>query len=151
MATTNIHALTLSRSRPREFKHGDIDHYLSLLESILQQTQTQTGTGQTQVKGIPEVVGVMPLTLGGIEYNDVSASGSHTTSGNEFVRCTAATVVTLNPTPDNNESVYVQVFGGGFTVEILGDVNGSSSTFIYANTDCVNIVYLTEFNQWVIQ
>jgi hypothetical protein len=153
MAGSNIQALTLARSRPNVFKGGEVDRYLSLLENILQQFQTQTGTGQTQVKGIPDVYGVVDLALSMTArgYSDITASGAHTTSGNEFVRCTAATVVTLNVTPDNNESVFIQVYGGNFTVEIVGNINGTSSSFIYANGDCVNIVYLVEFNQWVIQ
>jgi hypothetical protein len=154
MANSNIQALTLARSRPSAFKGGEVDRYLSLLENILQQFQSQTGTSQTQVKGIPDVYGVMSPAisiLNGDDHAEVLASGAHTTSGNEFVRCTAATVVTLNATPDDNESVFIQVYGGHFIVEIAGNINGSSSSFIYANGDCVNIVYLVEFNQWVIQ
>lgn len=154
MAESNIQALTLSKSRPPSLKSGEIDRYLTLLENILQQFQSQTGTGRLSVKGIPDVYGVIGTSLAQLSaanYVDVIASGSHTTAGNEFVRCTSATVVTLNVTPDDKESVFIQVFGGYFMVGIVGNINGSSNSFIYANGDCVHLVYLVEFDQWVIQ
>jgi hypothetical protein len=154
---SNIQALMLARSRPLNLKNGDVDKYLTLLEGILQQFQNQTGTDQTEVKGIPDVYGVIGSGFGyadalsGAALEYVSTSIGYTTSGNEFVRCTSPLTVTLNLTPSDGERVFVQVYGGYFQVTIAGNVNGSATTIVHGQGDCVNLVYSLEFGEWVVE
>jgi hypothetical protein len=79
-----------------------------------------------------------------------SVSSTHTTSGNEFVRVTASTTVTLNSTPIDLEEVWVQP-NGFFQVTISGTINGESSVIVNGAYDTVHLKYLADAGEWVIQ
>ena len=79
-----------------------------------------------------------------------TVSGPITTDGSMFIRVSAATTITLNPTPLDGERVQVQS-DGFFTVTISGSINGGSSVMLTAAYDLLDLKYISELNEWVIQ
>lgn len=80
-------------------------------------------------------------------FSSISSS-TYTTSGNEFLRFTAACTVTLNASPENGEIVEFQP-DGSFTITINGPINGGSSTSLSTAYDFLKLRYVVELGEWV--
>jgi hypothetical protein len=80
------------------------------------------------------------------EFRSIAAN--YTTNGSQFLRVTGACTITLNPSPNNGERVNIQP-DGGFTVTIVGTINGATPTNITTAYEMVALTYITELGEWV--
>ena len=83
-------------------------------------------------------------------YALYTASGDHTTAGNEVVVATAASTVTLNPAPVDREYVLVKRNGAG-TVTIAGNgnnIDGATTQTLTTNYEFFGLLY--SGTEWLI-
>lgn len=147
----NIPAAILEKMRPAEFSSRGRFEYFRLLEQMLIQIQDQIGTSQGEVSGVPSVVGVLPpiSAIYGDSLDFVSVSSNYQTSGNEYVRVSNNATITLNPYPDDQETVIVQPVSDGITL-VSGPVIGDTSLAISKAYDVVKLTYSLEFGEWTL-
>lgn len=140
--------------RPLDMRNGEMGKYFETLEYMLEQIQGQTGLGQNELKGVPDVSGVidpismMALDLINVEF--ISTAAGYTTRGNEFVRVTSLGTTTLNPTPDDLEVVTIQPVSNGLNI-VSGPINGDTSITITKAYDSITMKYFLDAGEWVIQ
>lgn len=84
------------------------------------------------------------------KFNELSISSDRTTSGDEFLRVTAACTITLNSSPDDGEIVKVQP-DGNFKVIISGAINGDNEIIMFGAYDLAELQYSAEHSEWVIK
>lgn len=151
---SNIPAAILSKMRPARLRAGQDDDYFTFLENVIDQIQGQVGVRQNEVKGVPDVYGVVDpismLALESIGAEFISTASGYTTRGNEFVRVTSIGTTTLNPTPNDQEVVTVQPAVDGENI-VLGAINGDTSIIITKAYDAITMKYFLDADEWVIQ
>ncbi len=156
---SNIPALTLSKLRKAAYvPDGFSRDYFRTLEIILEQIQDQVGVEQGQVSAdsiastsAGEAIRVFS-EIASLKYSYVDVSGSHTTSGNEFVNVTASSTVLLNNEPDDNEKAIIRI-DGDFNCVISGNgrnINGESTVTIFIEKTSLNIIYNLNSDAWFI-
>lgn len=152
--SSNIPAPILSKMRPLNMRAGEIGKYFETLEYMLEQIQGQTGLSQDELKGVPDVYGVIDpvsmLALEAIGVEFISTLAGYTTKGNEFVRVTSVGTTTLNATPDDLEVVTVQPIINGLNI-VSGPINGGTSITITKAYDSITMKYFLDVDEWVIQ
>lgn len=99
---------------------------------------------------LAEGVNQNEIEINKLKTSFAQTSVNYTTAGSVFLRCLAELTVTLNPTPAERERAVIQVYGGNFNVTILGQINGQSQSVLFVDGDCVQLVYSSLFNEWVI-
>jgi len=146
---------SLTKIRPTKDIDLDLDYYFASLERIMQQLYLRTGgaAGNTS-SGIGEAIGMMGLSTADkfkpVDPVFFSISSAHTTSGNEFIRATAAATVTLRTSPDDREEVTVFVAGYfNVTISSSDTISGESTFLISKNTKVVTFEYFSDIGEWV--
>lgn len=79
-----------------------------------------------------------------------TASSDITTTGDEVIICTEAITVTLNPSPDDLESVTVKRATTAGFVTVSGDIDGDTSYVMMANYESKTFIYSVENGEWSI-
>ena len=139
----------------------EFNNYLDQLERFAEQMYRRVG-GSTDAVADTDIGFYQPIDIDSIisqisdfppspqpSVNYYTVSGSHTTSGDEFLRVTSAATITLNPNPDDRESVAIQP-SGNFRVTILGAINGGTSLVMSHEYDLCNLVFISDIGDWVV-
>ena len=77
-----------------------------------------------------------------------AVSGDVTTTGSQFLRVTTACIITLNPSPQDGETIQIQP-DGNFTVTISGSINGATPSYMYVAYDLLEVRYVQDLGEWV--
>lgn len=108
MAGSTIPSAILDKMRPSDFAREPYLSYFRLLEQVLVQVQEQAGVVAGELSGQSSLAGISPALLAqrdSVGY--VAASSNIETKHSVIVNCMADLSVTLNPQPDDGETVYI--------------------------------------------
>lgn len=152
MSTQVNSPFMLGKIRPFKENTELQNNYFFQLERILQQLYRRSGgtTDEVSDKSLDFSASFTPLFHNYAQLPEFySISAAHTTSGDEFLRPTAACTITLNADPDEGEHVTIQP-NGDFMVTISGDINGETSIVMHRAYDLINLKYSFEVGEWSI-
>ena len=83
------------------------------------------------------------------EFEEITVTGNHTTSGNELLVCTNSSeiTVTLNTSPENLEQVIVMRRGTG-KINYTGTIDGRTDRTQLFRYSSPRFIYLASQNEW---
>lgn len=152
---STINALTFAKARPTAWKRNDreVDSYLTILERLLQQVQTQIGStvGSVDLGAIAEDAFISGVNYAaGFGHRPVEViSATHTTAYAATLIVSSSITVTLNTTPDDLERVSVQHYASSGQVTVSGIINDQPEIILNNKGDTLDLIYSAELERWV--
>lgn len=83
----------------------------------------------------------------GEAVNVIVVTGNHTTSGNEFLSCSGTLTITLNATPEDEESVVVNHRGAN--TDVLTIFDGVAYDKLLVTDTVISYTYIDSLARWV--